>query len=121
MQLSNDPSHATFHLKNKKHFYWINRILPLLNNTAIHSVRALLHQLVSILLRPELLHLLPPTAYERLVLRDLELLAVEDAGALGAGPVAIVGVLLHVELAQLSLPLVIQLFLGRWHRLPSRA
>jgi hypothetical protein len=76
---------------------------------------------MSIFLRPELFHLLPPTAYERLVLRDLELLAVEDAGALGAGPVAIVGMLLHVELAQLSLPLVVQLLLGRWHRLPPRA
>jgi hypothetical protein len=29
--------------------------------------------------------------------------------------------LLHVELAQLRLPLVVQLLFGRWHRLPSRA
>ena len=63
-------------------------------------------------------HLIPLLAHHGLVLRDAHLLAVHDAGAFGAGPVAVVGVLFHVLLAEAGLFFVKRLLLAVTHRLP---
>jgi len=69
---------------------------------------------------PQVLHLLLPAPHQGLVLGDLELLAVDDAGPLGPWPVPVVGVLLHVQLGELRL-LLVELLLGLdGHRLPAR-
>ena len=60
---------------------------------------------------PHLAHLLAPLLHQRLVLGDAQLLAVDDAGAFGSRPVAVVGVLLHVQLGQTRLLLVVRLLL----------
>ena len=68
---------------------------------------------------PELPHLLPALAHQGLVLGDAHLLAVDDAGALRARPIPVVRVLLHVQLRQPRLLLVVRLLLRVRHRLPS--
>ena len=73
------------------------------------------------LLAPELPHLVPSLAHEALVLRDAQLLAVDDAGALGPRAVAVVGVLLHVHLGEARLLLVEHLLLRVGHGLPAGA
>ena len=55
---------------------------------------------------------------ESLVLGDPHLLPVHDARPLGSGPVSVVGMLLHVELGESALLLVIGLLLRVAHRLP---
>lgn len=69
----------------------------------------------------ELPHLLSPRPHHLLVLADAQLLAVDDAGALGPGLVLVVGVLLQVDLAEARLLLIVRLFLLVRHGLPARA
>lgn len=68
----------------------------------------------------ELPHLLSPRPHHLLVLADAQLLAVDDAGALGPGLVLVVGVLLQVNLAEARLLLIERLFLLVCHGLPAR-
>ena len=73
-----------------------------------------------LLIGPRTFHVIPATFHQRLVLGDLELLAIDDAGPLGPRPVPVVGVLLHVQLGELRL-LLVELLLGLdGHRLPAR-
>lgn len=69
----------------------------------------------------ELPHLLPPRPHHLLVLADAQLLAVDDAGALGPGLVLVVGILLQVDLAEPCLLFIIRLFLLVRHGLPARS
>ncbi len=73
------------------------------------------------LLAPELPHLFPAPLHETLVLGDPQLLSVDDAGPLGSGPVPVVRVLLHVELGELGLLLVVALLVSVGHGLPASA
>ncbi len=68
---------------------------------------------------PEGAHVLAALAHEQLVLRDAHLLAVDDARALGPRAVPVLGVLLHVDLGQAGLLLVVGLLLRVRHRLPA--
>lgn len=69
----------------------------------------------------ELPHLLPPRPHHLLVLAYTQLLAVDDAGALGPGLVLVVGILLQVDLAEPCLLLIKWLFLLVRHGLPARS
>lgn len=69
----------------------------------------------------ELPHLLPPRPHHLLVLADTQLLAVDNAGALGPGLVFVVGILLQMDLAEPCLLFIIRLFLLVRHGLPARS
>ena len=65
-------------------------------------------------------YLLSLSPHQGLVLTNLELLAINDAGAFRAGLVFVVGVFLQVGFAEASLLLVVRLLLCVRHRLPFR-
>lgn len=70
---------------------------------------------------PQLPHLVASLSHQGLVLGDAHLLAVYDASALGPRSVAVVRVLLHVQLGESTLLLVVRLLLRVWHGLPARS
>lgn len=67
---------------------------------------------------PQLPHFVPPLAHQRLVLGYPHFLAIHNACPLWSGTIPVVRVLLHVQLGQPRLFLIVRLFVRVRHRLP---
>ena len=70
---------------------------------------------------PQLAHFVATLTHQHFILRNTHLLSVHDAGAFRTRPISIVRVLLHVQLRQSRLLLVVRLLVRIRHRFPACA